>query len=160
MLKYLIVLLDESSVAYCHCDNPNIKPRPMSIGTLKECVTFAMKENLNVQFVWSNTDLSEEYLNVIDSIDHTNIVPNSPKEPNDIVVFNGITSFVPFSGNIVIRTKFEELFAADLSKILRGVTRLNVVVTDVEELEEATYSTWLEQIAELVKTEHAHNNPV
>lgn len=155
MLKYLIVLLDDTSVAYCHCDNSFSERRLMPLDTLREAIFFGMKENLNIQFVWPDYELPEEYLKAIDSIDHVNIVPANLAEESDVVVYDRISTKVAKGATIVIRTRFEDLLKADLSETLKTAARVNVVVTDVENLDEERYAAWLETL-----TEEVRNHPV
>ncbi len=160
MLKYLIILLDDTSVAYCHCPNPNTKAQLIPIYILKQAITYAMKENLNVQFVWPNYELPIEYIQVIESIDHVNIAPFNLAHNDDVLVYDGIPSQAPQNATIVIRTTFNELLSADLIKLLRAVSRLNIVITDVEKLDEDNYAKYLEGLTDVVKHEYACNHPV
>ena len=74
-MQYLVILLDDTSVSYCHCENPYTERRPISFDDLKAGILYAMKENLMIQFVYPNYELPKEYLAVIDTIDHHEIVP-------------------------------------------------------------------------------------
>ena len=71
MLTYLVVLLDDTSISFCHYDENRTERKLMGIDTLKEGILFAMKENLNVQFIYPDYVLPQAYRDVIDSIDHT-----------------------------------------------------------------------------------------
>ena len=75
MIKYIVILLDDTSTSFCHYANDKTVRRPMPLQTLKDGIRYAMKENLNIQFVYPEYALPEEYLEVIDSIDHTDIKP-------------------------------------------------------------------------------------
>ena len=69
MLKYLIILLNDNAVSYCHYD-ANIGPdTSISPEILSKAIFWAMKENLSVQFVYSNENLSNELKELIDSIE-------------------------------------------------------------------------------------------
>jgi hypothetical protein len=74
MLTHLIILLDNTSVSYCYYDNVQER-RLISLEDLRAGIVWAMKMNLNVQFVYPDYKMPEEYLEVIDIIDHTNIKP-------------------------------------------------------------------------------------
>ena len=54
MLKYLIVLLDDTSTPYCHYENPKTEYKLISLQDLRAYILLAMKENLMVQFVSPN----------------------------------------------------------------------------------------------------------
>ncbi|MBO5629972.1 MAG: hypothetical protein J5965_12965, partial [Aeriscardovia sp.] len=61
MLKYLVVILDKSSVSYCHY--PDKKESGLiSLENLREGVMFAMKHDLKIQYVLPNFTLPQEYL--------------------------------------------------------------------------------------------------
>ncbi len=49
----------------------------MPIETLKTGILYGMKENLNIQFVYPDYELPQEYKDVIETIDHTDIKPAS-----------------------------------------------------------------------------------
>ena len=36
MMQYLVIMLDDTSVSYCHCDNPHTERRLMPLKTLKD----------------------------------------------------------------------------------------------------------------------------
>ena len=65
MLKYLIVLLDDTSTSYCHYENEKKECRLIALEDLKAGILFAMKENLMIQFVYPNYELSQEYKDTI-----------------------------------------------------------------------------------------------
>lgn len=134
MLKYLIVLLDDNAVSYCHY-SPNTETSiSISPEILRKTILFAMKENLSVQFVYSKVDVSYEIASLIDTIDHTDIGPSDA----DIVVKNGwdeIASKNCSRGcSYVIRTRLDDLltYGESLKSLLRLTDRINIVVSDVE----------------------------
>lgn len=52
MLQYLVILLDDTSVSFCHYSNPIKERRLMPLDILKKGILWAMKENLMIQFVF------------------------------------------------------------------------------------------------------------
>lgn len=119
----------------------------MPLQTLKDGIRYAMKENLNIQFVYPEYALPEEYLEVIDSIDHTDIKPFGVSNKigsttlcglGVIVVLNtleeAVDSQLRSDTTYVVRTDKACLFAGcdALGTILGKVARLNVVITDVQ----------------------------
>lgn len=142
MVQYLIILLDDTSTSYCHYIGGKAK-RLMPLGTLRQGILFAMKENLMIQFAYPDYELSQEYKDVIDSIDHSNIVSSLCEDKNlianaDVIVMHEWTAvdFLLFKENstYVLRTSKADLFDRyiSLKSILGKVKRLNVVITDVE----------------------------
>lgn len=153
MIQYLVILLDDTSVSFCHYQNDKKERNLMPLETLKAGIVYAMKENLNIQFVYPNYPLSEEYLEVIDSIDHTGIKPVSLGDDADVVVMDGINQ-VPNAKShglkqgvsYVLRLSKYELFerVADVCALLNKVERLNVVITDVEKFKDADFERYSE----------------
>lgn len=152
MLQYLVILLDDTSVAYCHAENPLIKPNLMPIEMLKKAIFWAMKENLMVQYVYPNYELPDEYNEVIERIDHVKI-------GRDIVVYSDVPSKV-VSDNIVLRLKLEVLLAKqlDISLLLSKVSRLNISIVDIENFQDNkieayrnALSTWSTVLVEQIK---------
>jgi len=161
MLQYLVILLDDTSVSYCHCDNLYTERHLISLDDLRSGILFAMKQNLMIQFVYPDYELPKEYLDLIDSIDHHDIVPYPQK--GDVVVLNEASSLNEidtFSDNVyVLRTKKDDLFGSKdvIAKALPLVKRLNVVLTDVDSMTDddmSTYSSVLDEWAGVLKTSY------
>lgn len=148
MLKYLVILLDDTSISYCHYENRNTECRLMALDDLKAGIFFAMKENLTIQFVYPDYDLPQEYKDAIHSIDHSKIVPAGSKEYGDVAVFNAWHELkervLDKDKAYVIRTGKKEFFnnLATLKATLAEVARLNVVITDVESFTEEDFTQY------------------
>lgn len=156
MLKYLIIMLDDTSVSYCHYQNPRTEHRLMPLDMLKKAIFFAMKENINIQFVYPDYNLPQEYVDAINTIDHTDIVPAGRK--GDVVVCSWDN--LAEEGVVALRTTRSELFAryAEIADALSSKERINVIVTDLEKMNESdfeSYKTVLGALAERVKTLYA-----
>lgn len=165
MLKYLVILLDDTSVSYCHCDNPNKNPRLIPLNTLKDAILYAMKENLTIQFVWPDYELPQEYKEVIATIDHANIVPATLTEEADIVVYDGIPADVTECSAVVVRLTLQDLLdnADRIIPALRKASRLNIVVRDPESFKDdmaERYQYALDCLAAAVKEEYAGGHAV
>ncbi|MDE7377904.1 MAG: CXXX repeat peptide maturase [Paraprevotella sp.] len=143
MLQYLIIQLDDTSTSYCHYENGKMERRLMALEDLKAGILFAMKENLMIQFVYPDYVLPQEYKDAINSIDHNDIVSSSCedmslREKADVVVFNSWASveqngFQDATVCVLRTTKADLLDKYLLLKpVLSTVTRLNVVITDVD----------------------------
>ena len=153
MIQYLVILLDDTSVSFCHYQNDKKERNLMPFETLKAGIVYAMKENLNIQFVYPSYPLSEEYLEVIDSIDHTDIKLANLGDDADVVVMDGINQIPSTNDNdfkqgvsYVLRLSKHELFEkiANVSALLNKVERLNVVITDVENFTDADFERYSE----------------
>lgn len=165
MLKYIVILIDDSSVSYCHCDNPKEKSRLIPLDTLKDAVRYAMMENLAIQFVWPDYEIPEEYKKVIRSVDHVNIVPAALTENADIVVYHGIPEHVADGAVVVLRLSFQELIYGirDLVPLINVASRINIVIKDVEHFSDpdfSSYATALDEIADYVKREYVSGHQI
>jgi len=138
MLQYLIILLDEASVAYCHAPSKSpMREGLIPLETLRKGIVFAMKENLNIQFVYPERALPAEYEEVIESIDHTKIKPESQGGEADVIVLtdwnNGATDVVDGETCIIHASRTDlQVHLAKIQELLDKVVRLNNVLTDIE----------------------------
>lgn len=160
MIQYIVILLDDTSTSFCHYTNEKADRRLIPLQTLKDSICYAMKENLNIQFVYPNYKLPTEYLVVIDSIDHTDIYPADIADIADVVVFDSLVAAkdYAFKENVayLIRTDKVSLFNEYkiIGEILDKVTRLNVVIADIETFTEddfVVYESLLSNLAERVE---------
>lgn len=166
MIQYIVILLDETSVSFCHYTNDKAEYKLMPLQTLKDGIRFAMKENLNIQFVYPDYELPIEYQKEIDSIDHTDIRPAYIAENrfNDtstcVMVFNSLadTDGYDFKKDIpyLVRTVKNSLFEGEqiVEQILNVATRLNIVITDIETFTEGditVYKSFLQNLSGYMK---------
>ena len=130
-------------------------------------IIFAMKQNLMIQFVYPNCELPQEYKDLIHSIDHNDVVSSLCEDTvlrnnADIVVFNDWTGFDTYQfkedGIYVIRTSKADFFQnyPCLLPPLANVTRINVVITDIETFDINDFSTYKTILAELSEKVEAH----
>ena len=138
----------------------------MPLETLKTGIIYAMKENLNVQFVYPDYSLPKEYLEVIDRIDHTDIKSPILSAEADVVVMDGVIQIAnvrehDFKHGVsyVLRLSKQELFdnVADVCALLNKLERLNVVITDVESFTDGDfecYSNVLLTLSEVVEKQY------
>ena len=156
MLTHLIILLDDRSTPYCsYSPQGKRDSRLMPIDVLRQGIVWAMKQNLNIQFVYPNYELPSEYNDAVLSIDHTKIKPIGQADEADIIVLDGWDDEVPDNAMCVIHSSRLEL-ADHLSTIREWfghVTRLNVVLTDVETFRDdeiGSYKDTLESLADIM----------
>ena len=167
MMQYLVILLDDTSVSYCHADNPYTQRRLINLDDLKAGILYAMKENLMIQFVYPDYELPQEYLEVIDTIDHHDIKPVGMGKA-DVVVLHTPQSLRDSSPNLgeqladavcVLRLKKEELLGCgdSITGLLPKVQRINIVITDIETFTDEDlkeYNALLDMWAEVRKKEY------
>lgn len=157
MLKYLVIQLADDSVSYCHYENSSKSEQFISVENLKAAIRFGMVENLNIQFVYPNRTLPEGYDKVIETIDHTKIMPcDAPSAKRaDIIVCNSIAEIENcklHKEQIVIlrigRKNINEMehvydFAKD------KCARLNIVVIDIDKFSETEFDEYKSILAQL-----------
>ena len=122
----ITVLLDDTSIAYCHADNPLTESRLMPLPVLQKAIRFGMQQNLMIQFVYPDYDLPEEYNALIETIDHVKIgrdikVPRVDDAPAG-------------SATEVLRLTVQELIDRqyDIAARIPSTERLNICLTDIE----------------------------
>lgn len=143
MLQYLVILLDDTSVSYCHYQTEGVQPRLMELDTLHRGICYAMMENLMIQFVYPNYDIPEPYRKAIETIDHTKIMPY-PNAKADVVVLDKWELKETVDVPVVLRTSKQDFFVRfeELKCMLSKTPRLNVIVTDVETLSEDEFEKY------------------
>lgn len=163
MIQYLIILLDDTSTSYCHYENNNKISQLISLENLKAGIFFAMKENLMIQFVYPDYELPDKYKEVINSIDHSDIVSSLCEDKKlvddaDIIVMHDWTavSLFPFKedSTYVLRTSKADLFDRYqfLQSVLGIVKRLNIVITDVKSFTNDDFDKYKEILSSLSET--------
>ena len=155
MLTYLIILLDDTSTSYCHYEVNRKERRLISLEDLKAGIVFAMKGNLNVQFVYPDYELPTEYLEAIDSIDHTDIKPVKHCDGADVIVLSEWDDEIPEDATCIIHSSFGELseHVITVNDWLRRFSRLNLVLTGVDQFKDGdiySYKKTLEALADSV----------
>lgn len=161
MLEYLVILLDECSTSYCAYEVPMGEQRLIDREILHAGIVFAMKENLHIQFVYPDYSLPQEYEALIRSVDHSKIrsAAHAGKEA-EVIVFDGwelLRDYSFVSGvAYVLRTAKADFFRLypRIADVLGKVTRLNVVVTDVDTFgadDFSAYSAALRVLSDSVK---------
>lgn len=163
MLQYLIILLDDTAVSYCHYPVVRMEHRFIGLDTLKQGILFAMKENLNIQFVYPDYELPQEYKDAIETIDHVKIQPMEYRlksEYNDnahVIVFGGIRELcrLPITDEdtavCVVRTTKAGLFSDYklIGDVLGAAARINMVITDVETFTDDDFYRYKQVLGEL-----------
>lgn len=148
MLKYLVILLDDTSTSYCHYENQKTEQNLIALDDLKSGILYAMKENLMIQFVYPKYELPQKYKDVIHTIDHTKIVPYGNTQSADVIVLNDWESILKADYNkktsYVLRTSKSEFFSNYLfvKQLLSKVSRLNVVIKDIETFTEEDFNIY------------------
>lgn len=155
MIKYLVILLDDTSVSYCHYNNNKTERNLISLDDLKEGIFFAMKENLSIQFVYPEYEIPEAYKVVIETIDHSKVKPYAKGKRADVFIIDGMDKWESVDWLCdtvyVLRVSKRELFARynDVFPILNKITRLNVVITDVDSFSDIDFENYRQILSKL-----------
>lgn len=158
MLKYLVVILDDCSVPYCHYKINRAKARLMPLDVLKKAILFGMKENLNIQFVYPSNEILEEYKTLIDSVEHSNIMPIGQSTNADIFIVENWSDLdkVDTDNNksYLIYTKKSLLFEnyKKIEEPLSKAKRVNIVISDIDSFTEQDLCTYGKILDELSKS--------
>ena len=141
--QYIVILLDDTSVSYCHADNTLTEKRLIPLEVLREAILFSMKQNLMIQFVYPEYELPKEYNDLIETIDHIKI-------GRDVLVYDSVPTNVERK-NVVLRLTIADFLAKqyDIALLLPKVTRLNISITDIENFKDELiedYKTALEML--------------
>lgn len=142
-LQYLVVLLDDTSMAYCHAENPLKERRLMPIDTLRKAILFGMKQNLMIQFVYPDYELPAEYNELIETIDHVKI-------GRDVEIFNCVPQRIE-GDNVVLRLSVAEFIERqyDIATLLPQAKRLNICLTDIENFKDEQIEDYKRALATL-----------
>ena len=151
-MQYLVILLDDTSVAYCHAHNPLTEKRLIPLDVLKKGILFVMKHNLMIQFVYRDYALPAAYEEAIERIDHVKI-------GRDIAVAEGVPAQLPAKDTVVLRLRVEELVAKqyEVATLLPTVKRLNICLTDVEAFTDeqiSAYRSALKTLTEVLANQY------
>ena len=153
MLKYLVILLDDCSVSYCHYDNSNERNLiPLEI--LHKGILFAMKNDLKIQYVLPQGELPQSYIEVINSMFHDNIGSIGQEEMADVIVVNGMEELTQnenkfdASKRYVIRTTVKEFF--ERYDLLKNVFERNMLGA------KGTFCPCSDFFKKAVNTDHVH----
>ncbi len=166
MLQYLVILLDDTSVSYCHYENTKTTRRLIGLDNLKAGIFFAMKQNLMIQFVYPAYDLPEEYHAVIESMDHHRVMPAVQAiDGAEVIVFDhwdtAIVAEQATNAAYVVRVSKCELLQSveKLVVLIEKLGRVNVVLTDADTLTDADFDAYkqvLSQLADAITGQYAH----
>ena len=143
MLTYIIILLDDSSVSYCGHVTAARNRRLIALDVLKRGIVWAMKENLNIQFVYPDYRLPEEHREAIETIDHTKIGPMTCGEELDVVVTRDLKAEAG-QKPLIWQCTLAELKAQlpQVKTLLPQVERLNVMLTDIATWKQAEFDAY------------------
>ncbi len=156
MLKYAIIIIDDCSVSICSYDNRQNR-RPIDENALLSSVKWAMKENLEIQFVYPNYTLDDSLLDIVESVSHINIMSiKCPyKEHADILIIDGVNDISNESYDdkysYLIRINYEELSVAvnALKTVAYLPKRINFIIKNRPLLKECHFEEYEDSLLSL-----------
>lgn len=158
MLQYLIILLDDTSTSFCHYTNTRKERKLIPPDVLKTSITFAMKEDLYVQFVYPDYELPPEYAELIETVEHSKIKPATcaDREADVVVIDNWQTlgSYPHDSETAYVwHTGKDDFFNHHtlIARMLPKVARLNVAITDIDSFDEEDLEDYAAALQNLAK---------
>lgn len=153
MLQYLVIQLDDTSTSYCHYENSEKVRNLISVDNLRKGILYGMKENLMIQYILPDYELPQEYIDVLESIDHSKIASSKSvySSVSDVIVLNGWNKAYEFDkdGVYVLRVDKRTLFekSTEIVEALKICARLNVVIVDVETFTDSDFDTYKQVLA-------------
>lgn len=150
-------MLDDTSVSYCHYKNPCTKRRLIPLDILHKGIVFAMKENVNIQFLYPDYDLPDDYQKEIETVDHIKILLHAIDSKEQVVVLNDwwkmSVNDAPSKKNVIIQTNLELLLdnTEKVREILFRVSKLNIMLTGITGFKERDlwgYQAFLEEMSD------------
>ena len=143
MLKYLIIPLNSNAVSFCHYNAEHKKGDFISLDILRAAIKLAMIENLSIQFVYPSVETSTEIEEIVETVDHTKILPadypiEAALQKAQVIVFESREQISDYDFTedqaYIIRMTFPELLKAEkeINRILQTASRLNIVISDID----------------------------
>lgn len=160
MIKYLVILLDDTSISFCHYKSTREQRNLIGRDLLKEAVLYAMKENLIIQCVYPDYEIPSDYADVIDEMTHVNIVPAGSNLPSEAIVIDGLAVWKESSFksgvSYILRIDYNS-FLQEWKSLFSGlevISRLNVVYTDINDFRDddtLRYAEALEGFSDMLR---------
>lgn len=176
-MNYLIVILEHNAASFCSYDVLPSKKEGrglIPLNLLKKAVDFAVKNNVQVNFLYGNNAIPPEYEEVITDIDPIRIVPlrHEYDYTNAIYIMDNRKDLKHVHkleegalNNIILRLGEEELasLADVVEKLMGKFRRLNVIWRDVGSFKESSYHVYknqLEIIGRLTEEAYRKGDPI
>lgn len=174
MLKYLIMQVADCSVSFCHYPRLSGSERIISESNLKTALDWAVKEDLTIQILYPEFKLPDGLNEIIDSVDHADFVPSTHsdkvfRDEAEVVIFDSPEQTEGYDfrkdQNYILRSTNNELSSNVhlLKQALKKANRLNIVLTDLQDMDKnecLQYNALLADLAKTVKDEYESDHTV
>jgi len=165
MIEYAVVILEKDSTSFCYYNNEtkslSSDRQLMSIELLESIVSYAIKNNLTVHYLYGNTALPKEYETLINKIEHTKIQPISyPKihknailviNPDELDLLAGLRRNL--ERNIILRIGVEQInnLSQYVTPLLSKCKRINIMLLDMDKFTQVEYDLYQKEITSVSK---------
>lgn len=157
MIQYLIVILDRSSVPFCSYE-AGYEPSLIPLDILRKAVSYAVRNNLSINFLYGDGPLPPEYERTIEDTDHIKIasIRHAGQYPDAVFVMDGpedreYIDLLGVSGinNVILRigTAHMALLASMVTGLIGRFKRLNIIVKDPHMMKDENFSVYSDQLA-------------
>ena len=173
MINYLIVILENNAVSFCHYDiKADKKSELISFNLLENIIDYAIKNNICINFLYGDTVLPTEYEQIIETVEHIKLMPPGINNTYDdaVLIIDAEKKQQHFNAledndfkNIILRIDKENIktFSVIVKQLIGKFKRLNVILKDVDKYETSSmtvYESQLEEISKLIKMEYQKGN--
>lgn len=153
-MKYLVIQLCDTAISYCHYQVRNI-PKLISLRALKHGLLWAIKRNLDIQILYPEYNLPDQYENLLKDYPHIKITSGKELKGDVLVLqdWNSIDKFDSFhKSSIVFRTTYQDFIRQYNSLNLHKFNRINIVFTDFHSFKDNDISDYEKALQSLSDT--------
>lgn len=166
-MKYLVIQLCDTAVSYCHYHVRNI-PKLISLRALKQGLLWAIKRNLDIQILYPEYTLPDQYENLLKDYPHIKITSGKDLKGDVIVLhdWGSFDKFEPFhNSSIVLRTTYQDFIRQynNLKNNIHKFNRINIVFTDVHSFKDddiSDYEKALQSLSDTIFASYRNENNV
>ncbi|MBD5280883.1 MAG: CXXX repeat peptide maturase [Bacteroides sp.] len=167
-MKYLIIQLCDTSVSFCHYSTDGFSKHLISFDNLKNGLLWAIKEGLEIQVLYPDYSLPEEYDNLIKSVRHI-AIHSGNSDKDDVVILSGWDSLssseVCYEKPVVLRSTIADFFSnyTLLFSAISKFPRLNIIFVDINNFKDeyiGEYEKCLMELAERIFALYVQGNYV
>ena len=160
MNKYLIVLLESRHRSFCYYEIPeNTEKKVISWENLQQVVGFYQEYNVPLTFVYGESELPSDYVQLIETVEHVKIFPHGyPKEMEGIRVLEpGDNPELSISENetlppIILKIDKSrlEFFSEAVENMSGGFSRMNLILRGLETFQEDDFIRYFKVLNQAV----------
>lgn len=166
-MKYLVIQLCDTAVSYCHYQVRDT-PKLISLRALKQGLLWAIKRNLDIQILYPEYNLPNQYENLLKDYPHIKITSEKDLRGDVVVLqdWGSFDKFEPFhNSSLVLRTTYQDFIRQynSLKNNLHKFNRINIVFTDVHSFKDndiPDYEKTLQSLSDTIFALYRNGNNV